>query len=52
VKKVVIISSSMRKGNSDKLCNAFETGAIVSGNQVTRINIRDIKLNFCLKKKI
>lgn len=48
MKKVVIISSSMRKGNSDKLCDAFETGVIASGNQVTRINIRDIKLNFCL----
>ena len=48
MKKVVIISSSMRKGNSDKLCDKFQEGASLSGNIVTRINIRDIKLNFCL----
>jgi multimeric flavodoxin WrbA len=47
-KKVIIISSSMRKGNSDKLCDKFQEGAIASGNIVTRINIRDIRLNFCL----
>lgn len=46
--KIVIISSSMRKGNSDKLCDQFEMGAKQAGNIVTRINIRQIKLNFCL----
>ena len=48
MKKVVIVSSSMRKGNSDKLCDEFQKGATHSGNIITRINIRDIKLNFCL----
>lgn len=48
MKKVVIISSSMRKGNSDKLCDEFEKGATEAGNIITRINIRDIKLGFCL----
>lgn len=48
MKKILIISSSMRKGNSDKLCDEFQKGAIESGNIVTKINIRDIKLNFCL----
>lgn len=48
MKKIVIVSSSMRKGNSDKLCDEFQKGANQSGNVVTRINIRDIKLNFCL----
>jgi len=48
MKKVVIISSSMRKGNSDKLCDEFQKGVLERGNEVTRINIRDIKLNFCL----
>ncbi len=48
MKKVVIVSSSMRKGNSDKLCDEFQKGAVECGNIVTRINIRDIKLGFCL----
>lgn len=48
MKNVVIISSSMRKGNSDKLCDYFQKGVIENGNHVERINIRDIKLNFCL----
>lgn len=48
MKNVVVISSSPRKGNSDKLCDEFCKGAINGGNNVKRINIRDIKLNFCL----
>lgn len=48
MKKIVIVSSSMRKGNSDKLCDEFQRGAEEKGNIVTRINIRDIKLGFCL----
>lgn len=47
MKKVVIISSSMRKGNSDKLAEAFCKGAVEGGNHVDKINLRDIKLNFC-----
>lgn len=47
MKQVVIISSSMRKGNSDKLCDEFEKGA-KENNNVTRINLRDINLKFCI----
>ena len=43
MKNVVIISSSMRKGNSDALCNEFEKGAIEANN-----NVRNLNLNFCL----
>jgi len=48
MKNIVIVSSSMRKGNSDKLCDEFQNGASKNGNQIERINLRDIKLNFCL----
>lgn len=48
MKNVVIISSSMRKGNSDKLCDYFQKGVIESRNKVERINLRDIELKFCL----
>jgi len=47
MKNIVIISSSMRKGNSDKLCDEFERGAN-ENNNVTRINLRDINLKFCI----
>lgn len=47
MKNVVIISSSMRKGNSDKLCDEFEKGA-KENNTVIRINLRDINLKFCI----
>ena len=45
--KVVIVSSSMRKGNSDKLCDEFEKGAKTAGHIVSRINLRDINMKFC-----
>lgn len=47
MKEIVIISSSMRKGNSDILCDEFEKGARKSGNIVTRINIREHNIQFC-----
>lgn len=46
--KVFIISSSMRKGNSDILCDEFEKGAKDSNNIVDRINLRDLKIDWCL----
>lgn len=46
-KKIVIISSSMRKGNSDALCDEFEKGAKLNGNEVQRINLRNIHLQYC-----
>ncbi len=46
MKKVIIISSSMRKGNSDTLCDEFQKGA-EKNNETVRINLRDINLQFC-----
>lgn len=47
-RNVVIISSSPRKGgNSDTLCEQFARGAKEAGNNVTKINLREKKLNFC-----
>jgi len=47
-KKVVIISASPRRGgNSDTLCEQFARGAKEAGNTVTKINLREKKLNFC-----
>lgn len=45
--KVVIISSSMRKGNSDILCDEFHRGLIESNNTVNRINLREKNVKFC-----
>lgn len=47
MKNVVIISSSMRKGNSDKLSDELEKGA-KENNNVIRINLRNINLKFCI----
>lgn len=48
-KKVVTISSSPRKGgNSDTMADAFLMGAIEAGNEVEKINIRDMELKFCI----
>lgn len=47
-KKVFIISSSPRKGgNSDVLAEEFARGAKDAGNQVEKINVRDMDLKFC-----
>lgn len=45
--KVTIVSSSMRKGNSDILCDEFQRGLQENKNEIIRINIRDKKINFC-----
>jgi NAD(P)H-dependent FMN reductase len=48
-KKVFIVSSTMRKGgNSEILADQFEKGALEGGNEVKRINLRDINLKFCV----
>lgn len=44
---VTIISSSMRKGNSDALCDEFERGLLENKNLIKRINLRDKNINFC-----
>lgn len=48
-KKVVIVSSTFRKnGNSDVLAEEFARGAKDTSNEVAKINIRDINLQFCI----
>ncbi len=49
MKKVLILSGSPRKGgNSDTLCNEFKRGAQASGNSVTKINVCDKNIGYCL----
>lgn len=48
-KKVIIVSSSPRKnGNTSILANEFARGAMEAGHTVEIINIRDMKLQFCI----
>lgn len=47
-KKIIIISSSPRKGgNSDLLCDQFAKGATELGNEVEKIYVKDMNLNYC-----
>ncbi len=47
-KKVLIISSSLRKGgNSEMLAKEFEKGALKSGNEVEIVYLRDKSIGFC-----
>lgn len=47
-KKVIIISSSPRKGgNSDLLCDEFARGAQEAGNTAENIFIKDLDINYC-----
>ncbi len=49
MKNVLIINSTYRKGgNSEILAEQFRKGAEQSGNVVNTINLRSIKLNFCI----
>jgi len=48
-KKVLIISSSPRKGgNSELLCEEFMKGAQAAGRSVEKIDLRDKKIGFCI----
>lgn len=48
MKKVVIISSSPRKGgNSDTLCDAFIEGAKKAGHDAEKIFLKDKNINYC-----
>lgn len=48
-KKVFIVSSTLRKnGNSDVLAEEFARGARENGNEVTKVNVRDMDLKFCI----
>lgn len=47
-KKVLIISSSFRKGsNSEALAKEFENGALESGNKVETVYLRNKTVGFC-----
>lgn len=47
-KKVVIISSSPRKGgNSDLLCDEFARGVKDSGNEVEKLYVNDMDIHYC-----
>lgn len=49
MKNIIIISSTPRiNGNSELLAKQFANGAKESGNNVTFINLRDYKLNYCI----
>ncbi len=47
-KKVLIISASPRKeGNSDTLCDQLMKGAIESGNEVEKLRLSELKIDYC-----
>lgn len=46
-KKVLVISTSLRKGKSDLLADAFIKGAEEAGHEVEKINLIDKKIQFC-----
>ena len=49
MKKITIISSSLRKNsNSDILANEFIRGAKENGNEINLINLKKIKMQFCI----
>ncbi len=47
-KNILIISSSPRKsGNSDMLCEQFRKGAEEAGNQVDKIRLAELAIDYC-----
>ena len=44
-KKVLIISGSPRKGNSDMLCEEFKRGAVEAGNEVEKVDLRSKRMS-------
>ena len=47
MKKVLILSGSARKGNSDALCDRFLQGAKEAGHAVEKIRIAEKKVHYC-----
>ena len=45
--RILIISSSMRKGNSDTLANEFFLGARKSNHDVEKIELRNKNIKYC-----
>lgn len=49
MKNVLIISSSPRKnGNSERLCQEFQRGALEAGHNVELVALREKKINYCI----
>lgn len=49
MKKIIVVSTSLRKNsNSEILANEFIKGAKVNGNKVDAINLKGLKMNFCI----
>ena len=46
-KKVLVITGSMRRGNSDALAEAFAKGADDAGNEVEVVRLASLSLGFC-----
>ena len=46
-KKVLVITGSMRRGNSDALATEFARGAQAAGNEVETIRLATLELGFC-----
>jgi len=47
MKKVLILSGSPRKGNSDALCDAFQKGAREAGHDAEKIRVVEKKVHYC-----
>ena len=47
MKKVLILSGSPRKGNSQTLCEAVAEGAREAGHEVTLIRVAEKKIGYC-----
>ena len=47
MKKIVVITSSLRKGNSEALADEFIKGALSKGNDVTKLRLRDLNIKYC-----
>ena len=49
MKKITVISTSLRKNsNSELLANEFVKGAKANGNEVNIINLKNLKMNYCI----
>lgn len=46
-KHVLVISTSLRKGNSERLAQEFAKGAAAAGHQVEELALRGKRLTFC-----
>lgn len=47
MKEILVITSSLRKGNSEALADEFIKGAVENGNSVTKIALRDLNIKYC-----